>query len=146
MSALRGAAQQALEALELYVPKEDYENKPVGNAMDALRAALAQEQDEPEPWTPAALGSSLKLWFDPANPWASVQAEAEPAQQVMQDAVTTGVGIICGREHIDPASIYKQAEPAQEPVAWYCNKGLKRGVSLKQESPEWIPLYTKEKP
>lgn len=37
------------------------------------------------------------------------------------------------------------AEPV-EPVAWYCKEGLKRGVSLKQESPEWIPLYTKEKP
>ena len=38
------------------------------------------------------------------------------------------------------------AEPVQEPVAWYCKEGLKRGVSLKQETPEWIPLYTKEKP
>ena len=38
------------------------------------------------------------------------------------------------------------AEPVQKPVAWYCKEGLKRGVSLKQESPEWIPLYTKEKP
>ena len=34
------------------------------------------------------------------------------------------------------------AEPEQEPVAWYCKEGLKRGVSLKQENPEWIPLYT----
>ena len=34
------------------------------------------------------------------------------------------------------------AEPEQKPVAWYCNQGLKRGVSLKQESPEWMPLYT----
>ena len=29
-----------------------------------------------------------------------------------------------------------------EPVAWYCKEGLKCGVSLKQESPEWTPLYT----
>lgn len=33
-------------------------------------------------------------------------------------------------------------KPEQEPVAWYCKEGLKRGVSLKQENPEWIPLYT----
>ena len=30
----------------------------------------------------------------------------------------------------------------QDPVAWYCKEGLNRGVSLKQESPEWEPLYT----
>ena len=34
------------------------------------------------------------------------------------------------------------AQPEQEPVAWYCKEGLKRGVSLKQESLEWEPLYT----
>jgi hypothetical protein len=31
----------------------------------------------------------------------------------------------------------------QEPVAWYCKEGLERGVSLKQETVKWIPLYTK---
>jgi len=30
-------------------------------------------------------------------------------------------------------------------VAWYCNEGLNRGVSLKQESPKWAPLYTAPK-
>ena len=48
-------------------------------------------------------------------------------------------------EKIDKAiTALKQAlaEPEQKPVAWYCNQGLKRGVSLKQESPEWMPLYT----
>lgn len=34
------------------------------------------------------------------------------------------------------------AQPEQEPVAWYCKEGLNRGVSLKQESSEWEPLYT----
>ena len=37
---------QALEMLELYVPKEDYENRPVGNVMDALRAAIARVKGE----------------------------------------------------------------------------------------------------
>ena len=33
------------------------------------------------------------------------------------------------------------AQPEQKPVAWYCKEGLNRGVSLKQESPEWKPLF-----
>ena len=40
------------------------------------------------------------------------------------------------------ALVREEAQPQQEPVAWYCKEGLKRGVSLKQENPEWIPLYT----
>jgi hypothetical protein len=38
----REPLEQALEELEQYVPKDDYENKPVGNVMDALRARLKQ--------------------------------------------------------------------------------------------------------
>ena len=34
------------------------------------------------------------------------------------------------------------AQPEQEPVAWYYKEGLERGVSLKQETFKWIPLYT----
>ena len=61
----------------------------------------------------------------------------------------------CGKHKRDGWALYcvgcveplftSKTEPV-EPVAWYCKEGLKRGVSLKQESPEWIPLYTKEKP
>jgi len=39
-------------------------------------------------------------------------------------------------------AIEEALETKDEPVAWYCKEGLKRGVSLKQESPEWTPLYT----
>ncbi len=45
---LREAAQQALEALNEYVPRDDYENKPVGNVMEVLRSALAEPEQEPE--------------------------------------------------------------------------------------------------
>ena len=39
-------------------------------------------------------------------------------------------------------AIKEALETKDDPVAWYCKEGLKRGVSLKQESPEWTPLYT----
>ena len=92
MSALREAAQQALEAL---------------NSIDVGYRSPS--------------GDPLEVSFD------EVKCEA---------AITA----------LRAALAQEQAEPVQEPVAWYCNQGLKRGVSLKQESPEWIPLYTKEKP
>ena len=34
------------------------------------------------------------------------------------------------------------AQPEQKLVAWYYKEGLERGVSLKQETFKWIPLYT----
>jgi hypothetical protein len=43
------------------------------------------------------------------------------------------------------AALRQALETEQEPVAWYCNEGLNRGVSLKQESPKWAPLYTAPK-
>lgn len=49
---LRQAAQQALEALHEYVPRDDYENKPVGNVMEALRTALAEPEQGPVQVTP----------------------------------------------------------------------------------------------
>lgn len=52
--------EQALEALELYVPKEDYENKPVGNVMDALRASLAKQQ-EPGFWGRVAARQASRI-------------------------------------------------------------------------------------
>ena len=43
------------------------------------------------------------------------------------------------------ATLRQELETEQKPVAWYCNEGLNRGVSLKQESPKWAPLYTAPK-
>jgi hypothetical protein len=51
-----------------------------------------------------------------------------------------------GRESaVELRRLHEALETEQEPVAWYCNEGLNRGVSLKQESPKWAPLYTAPK-
>ena len=45
---------------------------------DKTTKAMTQDQEQAKTWTPAAFGSDLKLWFDPSDPRASVQEQAEP--------------------------------------------------------------------
>ena len=71
----------------------------------------------------------------------------EPIVEQVEDSVGIGHGAWDMVEPKELAKAFHEAlaeQPAQqqEPVAWYCKEGLKRGVSLKQESPEWEPLYT----
>ena len=41
---------------------------------------------------------------------AALAQRAEPVERAMQDAVTTGMGIMRGGERIDPSTIYKPIE------------------------------------
>jgi hypothetical protein len=46
------------------------------------------------------------------------EAALAQEEQAVRDALTTGTGVLLGGERIDPASVYKQQEQEQEPVAW----------------------------
>jgi len=51
-------------------------------------------------------------WYDEriAALRAALAQQAEPVERAMQDAVTTGMGIMRGGERIDPSTIYKPIE------------------------------------
>ena len=100
MNDLRTAAQQALEAL-----KTGGWNMTT-RAIADLERALAQQA---EPQGCATEEDCTKL------PWCRIRGEcqrkqAEPVERAMQDAVTTGMGIMRGGERIDPSTIYKPIE------------------------------------
>jgi len=82
MSALREAAQQALEALEEYAPQHGRPDDMMA-AITALRAALAQEQAEPLNLSDRAVQQRL------AAQWGYVPAAlAEPAQKFKPTPLT----------------------------------------------------------
>ena len=75
MSNLRAAAQQALEALNYYERHTGFKS----TATDALRAALAQEEQTPEPdhTLIAAARAVLDRWHSPAWEWNKQGSTAE---------------------------------------------------------------------
>jgi len=96
----RAIVEQALEALEKEPADFSDWLRTMQAARTALRVALANHS-----------GDATEM-----------DQEIEAA---MADQVTLGLGITLGGKRIDPASIYKQAEPATrqesrhaEPVAW----------------------------
>ena len=98
----RAVVEQALEALETGGWNM------TTRAITALRAALAQRA-EPQPMHPEL----RKMWedhFDKCFRAIPVPEQAEPVERAMQDAVTTGMGIMRGGERIDPSTIYKPIE------------------------------------
>ena len=78
MSDLRTAAQQALKALEstqLFAAHEHYPRRRVADALDALRAALEQPEQEPVAWIqPDHLQKAKQAPFlcrvEPTQRWA----------------------------------------------------------------------------
>lgn len=76
----RAVVEQALEALKRLIVGSEYEE-----AIEAEQAITA-------------LRAALE------------QEQAEPVERAMQDAVTTGMGIMRGGERIDPGTIYKPIE------------------------------------
>ncbi len=78
MTTLREAAQQALEALEstqLFAAHEHYPRRRVADALDALRAALEQPEQEPVAWIqPDHLQKAKQAPFlcrvEPTQRWA----------------------------------------------------------------------------
>jgi hypothetical protein len=126
MSTLREAAQQALEALREYVPREDYENKPVGNVMEALRTALAEPEQEqkhigPE-WVPCVkLPVTVHVREQrPGEAHVSTREGITPIRP--DDLIMRGVA---GEEYPIGRELFnrtyrlgeQRTEPEQEPVA-----------------------------
>ena len=79
-----------------------------------------------------ALETNNKAWKHLADSGDAgfLEAEKQPFYELSVKAIAT---------------LRQELETEQKPVAWYCNEGLNRGVSLKQESPKWAPLYTAPK-
>lgn len=109
----RAVVEQALEALDkgLVVAPASFEHK-------ALRAALENEFN-PDWDRTEALQENLREHMAEIQRLRAALAEPqEPVPHAMQDAAVYGVGISRDGKRIDPASIYAQPEPVQEPVAW----------------------------
>lgn len=102
----RSIVEQAVEALKLYVPKEDYENKPVGNVMDALREALDPPVQEPVAWMRVIDEAMVTHHLGVADPGD----DYETAKRKMNN-------LLCMAQDIGNY-FAKQAEPVQEPVYW----------------------------
>ena len=85
----------------------------------------------------------LKLALDALEGFIPYLPLKDEAQCNRYDKAITALRLAIDAQNMASKSTYKeQLETKDEPVAWYCKEGLKCGVSLKQESPEWAPLYT----
>ena len=118
MNDLRTAAQQALEALEqseTFVPYEGFgmarkeAERRHQAAITALRAALAQQKDPTDPGNDVDVLREHVRHLERRVRELRAQ-KPEPVERAMQDAVTTGMGIMRGGERIDPGTIYKPIE------------------------------------
>ena len=90
------------------------------SSMSAMQLALEALETNNEAWKQLADSGDAGFW----------EAEEQPFYELSVK---------------DIATLRQELETEQKPVAWYCNEGLNRGVSLKQESPKWAPLYTAPK-
>ena len=95
MTDLRAAAQQALEALEalrLGMP-DSVLARSLDQRIEALRAALAEPEPEPDYWQEEA-----RRYAGNADYWRKrYEALAEP----VQEPTVTGKGVIKGRKYIN---------------------------------------------
>ncbi len=126
----RELMQQALEALELLAR---YENP-----------ATKIQVRKPKNGGSIVTMYPHKVATEAAAPLRERLAQPEPViDKSAAIRIATALGWVppsdTSQERVDEAEKQRQE---QEPVAWYCKEGLNRGVSLKQESPEWEPLYT----
>jgi hypothetical protein len=87
---------------------------------EAMKMALEALETNNKAWKHLADSGDAGFW----------EAEEQPFYELSVKAIAT---------------LRQELETEQKPVAWYCNEGLNRGVSLKQESPKWAPLYTAPK-
>jgi hypothetical protein len=87
---------------------------------EAMKMALEALETNNKAWKHLADSGDAGFW----------EAEEQPFYELSVKAIAT---------------LSQELETEQKPVAWYCNEGLNRGVSLKQESPKWAPLYTAPK-
>ena len=87
---------------------------------EAMKMALEALETNNKAWKHLADSGDAGFW----------EAEEQPFYELSVKAIT---------------ALRQALETEQKPVAWYCNEGLNRGVSLKQESPKWAPLYTAPK-
>jgi len=87
---------------------------------EAMKMALEALETNNKAWKQLADSGDAGFW----------EAEEQPFYELSVKAIAT---------------LRQELETEQKPVAWYCNEGLNRGVSLKQESPKWAPLYTAPK-
>lgn len=72
-------------------------------AMEANRYAVANQAPHGDVMAYNAAAEALRAAV-------LAQERAEPVERAMQDAVTTGMGIMRGGERIDPSTIYKPIE------------------------------------
>ena len=121
MSDLHKAAQQALE----YLGAPSAKLWPAGTQyriIAALHAALAQQADKPQ--RPKCFEFALDFLGTPENGELLAYIEQLEAR----------------------AALAHQAEPAQEPVAWYQKRGQEVLTSHPacwgREDEPWTPLYT----
>jgi hypothetical protein len=143
----REVMQQALEALEGELP--GWRTPAQERAITALRAALARHHDDVAIANPRGGGVIYKTSAATTDAairaklvelgWTPPTALAQQ-EQAVRDALTTGTGVLLGGERIDPASVYKQQEQEQEPVARVIDDETPEG------STEWIPYSGRQVP
>lgn len=104
----RRAMELALEALE-YAQQDRECPSTTRQAITALRAALAQQKDPTDPGNDVDVLREHVRHLERRVRQLHAQ-QAEPVERAMQDAVTTGMGIMRGGERIDPSTIYKPIE------------------------------------
>ena len=106
----------------------------------ALEAVLKQ-QAEPSQWRDMVVVSLVREGIDKhkarelADHFAAPPQQQAEALQAMNDQLTTGTSIMLDGKRVDPASVYKQAEP----VAWMDREG---DLYKMPEIPEWAPPHT----
>jgi hypothetical protein len=122
MTDLHKAAQRLLDAWQTATYGHPSHHKATLLAMTALRAALAQQADKPQ--RPKCFEFALDFLGTPENGELLAYIEQLEAR----------------------AALAHQAEPAQEPVAWYQKRGQEVLTSHPacwgREDEPWTPLYT----
>ena len=125
MSELRKAAQQALEALE-----GDYRHAVRDDAIDALRAALAQPEQDLQ-----LVANFLKEYgLEALEVIAALKTQPEPMLNGLTEEETNASASVMG---------LSRPKFEQEPVAWINEHGhIDRGLDAILEPTGWTPLYT----
>lgn len=164
MTTLRAAATLALEALHEYVPREDYENKPVGNVIDALRTALSEpeQQDTDCHLQGICHRSGYSIGCKPdehdlTTVYMAGRMDEQKVQRTEQEPVAWMVYTLDGKSVFvtdNPADftdqhkalpLYTRAEPTGKQVAWYYERDTERAISFAPDYDSrkpWQPLYT----